>query len=192
MERIQTLLAERELDALLVTDLVNVRWLTGFPSTNALVVVLPDRMVLLTDFRYVAGARRVVSRAEVVEGKRDFTGDVAGLLPAGGRVGFEDEVMTVAARARWGEALGAGRKLVGLGGAVERLRAVKTTDELAAIQASVALADDTLRGVLERGLVGKRESEVAALLQYEMRVRGAQGDAFPPIVAAGARSDSPH
>ena len=58
MERIQTLLRERELDALLVTDLVNVRWLTGFPSSNAVVVVLPDRMVLLTDFRYVAGARR--------------------------------------------------------------------------------------------------------------------------------------
>ena len=192
MERIQTLLAERELDALLVTDLVNVRWLTGFPSSNAVVVVLPDRMVLLTDFRYVAGARRAVRRAEVAEGKRDLVDDAVALLPARARVGFEDQVMTVAARARWGDAAGEGRELVGLGGDVERLRAVKDPDELAAIQAAVALADDTLLAVLERGLVGKRESEVAALLQYEMRVRGAQRDSFPPIVASGDRSDSPH
>ena len=192
MERIQTLLAERELDALLVTDLVNVRWLTGFPSSNAVVVVLPDRMVLLTDFRYVAGARRAVRRAEVAEGKRDLVDDAVALLPARARVGFEDQVMTVAARARWGDAAGEGRELVGLGGDVERLRAVKDPAELAAIQAAVALADDTLLAVLERGLVGKRESEVAALLQYEMRVRGAQRDSFPPIVASGDRSDSPH
>ena len=192
MERIQALLRERELDALLVTDLVNVRWLTGFPSSNAVVVVLPDRMVLLTDFRYVAGARRVVQRADVAEGKRDLVDDAVALLPADARVGFEDEVMTVAARGRWGEAAGPRRELAGVGSAVERLRAVKDPAELASIQAAVALADDTLHAVLERGLVGKRESEVAALLQYEMRVRGAQRDAFPPIVASGDRSDSPH
>jgi Xaa-Pro aminopeptidase len=190
MQRIQALLEERELDALLVTDLVNVRWLSGFPSSNALVVVTRERAVLVTDFRYAAGARRVVSDAEVLEGKRDLVDDAVTLLPAG-RVGFEDAVMTVAARERWGDAAPA-RELVGVGSALERLRAVKGPAEIASIQAAVALADDALRAVVERGLVGKQEREVAALLQYEARVRGAQHDAFAPIVASGDRSDSPH
>ncbi|HZB74611.1 MAG TPA: Xaa-Pro peptidase family protein [Solirubrobacteraceae bacterium] len=190
MQRIQAVLDERELDALLVTDLVNVRWLTGFPSSNALVVATRERAVLVTDFRYAAGARRVVSDADVLEGKRDLVDDAVTLLPAG-RVGFEDQVMTVAARERWAAAA-PGRELVGVGSALERLRAVKSSTEIASIQAAVALADDALRAVLERGLAGKREREVAALLQYEARVRGAQHDAFSPIVASGDRSDSPH
>src|ERR687897_177369 len=98
--------------------------------------------------------------------------------------------MTVAARARWGDAAGTGRELVGIRDGIERLRAVKDAAGLASIQAAAALADDALEAVLARGLAGKRESEVAAQLQYEMRVRGAQGEAFPPIVASGARSDS--
>ena len=56
----------------------------------------------------------------------------------------------------------------------------------------MALADDALTAVLERGLAGKRESEVAARLEYELRARGAQQASFPPIVAASDRSDSPH
>ena len=190
MERIQALLEERELDALLITDLVNVRWLTGFPSSNALVVVTGDRLVLITDFRYVAGARRA-SRVEVVEGKRDLVDDAVALLPSG-RIGFEDAVMTVASHARWVEAGGPERSFVGLGGSVEALRAVKTPAELASIADAVSLADSALSGVLERGLVGKRESEVAALLEYELRARGAQQHSFAPIVASGDRSDSPH
>ena len=191
MERIQALLLERELDALLITDLVNVRWLTGFPSTNALVVVTADGLVLMTDFRYVAGARRSARGAEVVQGKRDLVEDALALLPSG-RIGFEDQVMTVASYGRWVAAGGEGRSFVGLGGAVEGLRAVKTPAELASIGAAVALADDALRAVLERGLAGKRESDVAALLEYELRARGAQQASFPPIVAASDRSDSPH
>ena len=191
MERIQALLEERELDALLITDLVNVRWLTGFPSSNALVVVTGSQLVLITDFRYVAGARRVVTRADVVEGKRDLVDDAMKLLP-GGRIGFEDAVMTVASHARWIDAGGSERSFVGLGDAVEGLRAVKTPAELASIAAAVALGDEALSAVLERGLVGKRESEVAALLEYELRARGAQQHSFAPIVASGDRSDSPH
>jgi Xaa-Pro aminopeptidase len=175
-----------------ITDLVNVRWLSGFPSSNALVVVTADRLVLVTDFRYVAGARRSVTRTEVAEGRRDLVDDAIALLPASGRIGFEDAVMTVASHARWVAAGGSERSFVGLGDAVEGLRAVKSTAELASIQAAVALGDDALTAVLERGLVRKRESEIAALLEYELRARGAQQHAFPPIVASGDRSDSPH
>jgi Xaa-Pro aminopeptidase len=148
--------------------------------------------VLVTDFRYVAGARRLVERTEVMEGRRDLVDDTVPLLPEGGRIGFEDRVMTVAEKARWDEALGSGRSLAGIDGAVEALRAVKDAAEIASIQDAVALADDALRAVLERGVVGKRESEVAALLEYELRLRGAQQHSFAPIVACGERSASPH
>ena len=185
MERIQALLEERELDALLITDLVNVRWLTGFPSSNALVVVTADRLVLITDFRYVAGARRSVTRAEVVEGQRDLVDDAVALLPAG-RIGFEDagDDGRVACAAGWtprvrtARSWGWARRSRGCGRSRRRPSSRRSPR-------AVALGDDALSAVLERGLVGKRESEVAALLEYELRARGAQQHSFPPIVASG-------
>lgn len=186
------LLRDGGLDAVVVSDLVGVRWLTGFPSSNAMVVVTPDRAVLVTDFRYVAGARRRVTAAEVVEGRRDLWTDVAALLPASGRVGFEDRVLTVAALESLREAAGPERELVGVGDGIEALRAVKTPAELASIADACALATEALGAVLDRGVVGRRESEVAAWLELELRLRGAQRSSFSPIVAAGPRSDSPH
>jgi Xaa-Pro aminopeptidase len=191
MQRIQALLEERELDALLITDLVNVRWLTGFPSTNALVVVTADGLVLMTDFRYVAGARRSARGAEVVQGKRDLVEDALALLPSG-RIGFEDQVMTVASYGRWVAAGGEGRSFVGLGGAVEGLRAVKDPEELDRVRAAARLADEALSEVLTRGLAGRTERDVALDIEFTMRRLGAEAASFPPIVAAGAHGALPH
>src|SRR3954465_9949031 len=92
-DRLVHVLAERELDSLLVTDLTNVRYLTGFTGTNGACVVTRDERLFLTDFRYVEQAAEQVRGFEPVQADRDMLADLAGRLS--GRAGFEDHHMTV-------------------------------------------------------------------------------------------------
>src|SRR5947207_552874 len=177
-------LAERELDALVVTNLPNVRYLTGFTGSNGVSVVGAEQRDFVTDFRYVEQAQREVDGFERIRGKQDLVGDVAERLS--GRVGFEDQHMTVRAHKRLAELVGEGVELVPAGGIVEELRAVKSPDEVARIREAAALADDILRYVQERGLVGRTEREVAIDFEREMGGRGGDEPCFPRIAAGGA------
>jgi Xaa-Pro aminopeptidase len=118
--------------------------------------------------------------------------NLAELFPGGGRVGFEDGAMTVKRHARLRELLGRRWELEPCGGLVEELREVKAPSELAAIRAACELADAALREVLEDGLVGRSEREVAIDLELRMRRLGATGPSFPTIVAAGQHGALPH
>ena len=100
--------------------------------------------------------------------------------------------LTVADHARLRELLGEPWELVPCGAIVAQLRTVKDAGEIARIRAASELADEALRAVLEDGLVGRTESEVALALELQMRRRGAEGPSFPPIVAAGAHAALPH
>ena len=188
-DRLAGLLAERELDRMLVTDLVNVRYLTGFTGTNGVCVCGPDERLLLTDFRYTERAAEETEGWEVVTVEDDWLGGVAARLS--GRVGFEDDRMPVRTRERLGEKLPDGVELVAAGGTVEKLRRVKDADELASIAAAAKLADDIWRWSLERGLAGRSEREVARAAEARIRELGAD-PSFPAIVAAGPNGALPH
>lgn len=189
--RLAAALAERELDTMLVTDLVNVRYLTGFTGTNAVCVIGADRRLFLTDFRYVEQAeRQVFDGFERIQGRQDLLGDAVARL--GGRAGFEDDHLSVRAHARITDMLPEGVELVAAGGAVEELRAVKEAAELRSMREAAALADGIYRHLTDRGLVGRSERAVALDLEQEMRARGADGPSFPSIVAAGANGALPH
>jgi Xaa-Pro aminopeptidase len=189
-DRLADGLAERELDALVVTDLTNVRYLTGFTGSNGICVVGREQRDFITDFRYVEQVQREVQGFDRVQGRQDLLGDVAERL--GGRVGFEDQHMTVRTHKRLGELVGDEVELVPAGGMVERLRAVKSPDEIALIRAAAALADGIYEYARERGIVGRSEREVAVDLEREMRERGAEEPSFPSIVAAGPNGALPH
>jgi len=190
-ERLAAVLAARELDAMLVTDLVNVRYLTGFTGTNAVCVIAPAEWLFFTDFRYVEQAERQVSEGfERIQGRQDLFGDAVARLS--GRVGFEDDHLNVRAHARIADMLPGGVELVPAGGLVEGLRAVKEAAELRSMREAAALADGIYRHLTERGLVGRSERAVAFDLEHEMRVRGAEGPSFPPIVATAANGALPH
>src|SRR5918999_2468688 len=103
-DRLVGLLAERELDCLLVTNLANVRHLTGFTGTNGACLVSSDERLFLTDFRYVEQARAEVREFERVEGGRDLLGDLAARLR--GRSGFDDAHLSVRAHKRLAEKAG--------------------------------------------------------------------------------------
>src|SRR4051812_18333512 len=176
-------LALGELDALIVTNLVNVRYLTGYTGSNGVAVVGPDKRLFFTDFRYVTQAGEQVDGFEVAKGERDLLGDVA--EAGSGRVGFEDATLSVRKLERLRSLVGERAELVPAGDRVEELRAVKEPTEVDAVTVAAKLADDALQAVLERGLVGRTEHEVAVDLEHTIRVLGAEEVAFPPIVAFG-------
>ena len=189
-DRLVERLAERELDALLVTNLVNVRYLSGFTGTNAICLVTPNDRLFLTDFRYVERAKHEVPDFERLRGKQDLLSDAAERLT--GRVGFEDQHMSVRQHNRLQELAPDGVELVPAGGLVEDLRAVKEEAEQRSIREAADLADDIYEYLCSRGLVGRTEREVALDLEHEMRERGAEDPSFPSIIASGAHGALPH
>jgi Xaa-Pro aminopeptidase len=194
-DRVADALGEREADVLLVTDLVNVRWLTGFTGSNgAAVVGREGSRRFVTDFRYLTQSAEEVDPAWEREIAVDLLAGVVKGLPGSGdlRVAFDDAHMSVKDHGRLAGMVRAGIELVPAGGAIETLRAVKDADELEAIRAAARLADDALTEVLGRGLVGRTEREVALDLEFTMRRMGAQAASFPPIVAAGEHGALPH
>jgi len=189
-DRLVELLRARELDCLLVTDLLNVRYLTGFTGTNGACIVTPDERLFFTDFRYVEQAHTQVPEYERIEAGRDMLGDVSGRLR--GRAGFDDEHLSVAAHRKLSEKVTDAVDLVPAGGLVEGLRAVKDASEVAAMGAAAELATAAYESLRERGLAGRTEREVAIQLVRVMEDSGAEGPSFPPIVAAGEHGAHPH
>ena len=143
-DRLVGLLDERELDCLLVTNLVNVRYLTGFTGTNGACVVSGDERLFLTDFRYVEQASSQVEATSVW--RRAGTWWPTSPERLRGRAGFDDAHMTVAVHRKLGEKVAEGVELVPAGGLVEGLREVKDELELDAIRAAAADRRRGLRG----------------------------------------------
>lgn len=188
-ERLCEAVSADGLDALLVTDLTNVRYLTGFGGTNGACLAGPDRQLFLTDSRYADRAAQGVEgwEVEIVEGQW-LTG-LAGRLK--GRVGFEDDRVTVRSAAKLTSAVPEGVELIESGGMVERLRRAKDPSEIAAIAAAAELTDRIYLELADRGLTGRTEAELAAFAVARMREEGAE-PSFPPIVASGPNGASPH
>ncbi|HEY8581631.1 MAG TPA: Xaa-Pro peptidase family protein [Capillimicrobium sp.] len=193
LERLEARVAERELDLLLITGLVNVRWATGFTGSNGAAVVGGGTRLFVTDFRYLTQSAEQVPDFQREIASADLLAGVAKALPDGPlRLGFDDASMSVKTHAHLRDLLRDDIELVGAGGLVEELRAIKDDEEIERVRAAAALADDALRAVLERGLVGRTEREVALDLEFEQRRRGAEAVSFSPIVAAGAHGALPH
>ena len=188
-DRFEAVLGERGLDRFLVTDLTNVRYLTGFTGTNGAAICGPGVRVFLTDFRYTERAAAEVSEWECVTLTGDWLGGIGERLT--GKIGFEDDHVSVRSLTKLEEKLPDGVEAVPAGGAVEALRRVKDEQELALIAEASKLADAALKQTLENGFLGKTEREVADF--FEERVRGLGGTlSFDTIVAAGPNGAQPH
>jgi Xaa-Pro aminopeptidase len=202
VERLQRRLADGGLDALLIDAPVDLRYITGYTGSNGLALVPgPDgagvrdgRAQFLTDFRYDAQSAAEVGpefvRSIVTGELRD--GVPALLGAAEGRLGFDAAKTSVKADAKLRAELPEGWELVDAGGLLEGMRLVKDPGEIELIRAAAELADEALKGVLEGGLAGRSEREVAFDLEMRMRRLGAEAPSFPSIVAAGAHGALPH
>jgi Xaa-Pro aminopeptidase len=185
-ERIQRL---RELlqEPLLITNPVNVLYLTGFDSSNAALLVEPDRARLFTDFRYIESARSV----EGVEAVQTARALIAWLTEElDGRIGFEADVLpwSFAEQLR-----GGGIDLVPRTGLVERLRAVKDEGELESLRRAFAITDRMFeRLVSEVRFVGRRERDIAWDITRLYHEEGASQQSFEAVVGSGATGARPH
>lgn len=192
-ERLSDRIGELEVDLVLITDATNVRYLTGFTGSNGLALLGPRTRAFFTDFRYVEQAADEVhpsfERRRVRNGLLDGTAEA--VPPGASRLGFERSHMSVREHERLLELL-PGVELVGLDGLVEGLRELKEPEELESIRAAAVLADTAFERLLVDGLVGRTERELALALEYGMRERGADREAFPTIIAAGPHGARPH
>ena len=190
---LRALIAEADLAALLVTNLLNVRYLTGFTGSNAALVVDvrgDEESVFGTDGRYTTQAAVQVPDLQ----RRIDRGTAPALLreARSGRWGFEADTVTVAEHARFSSACPV--PLEATRGLVERLRAVKDATEIDALRQACAIADRALAELLDGGGIrpGRTEREVGLDLDERMRRLGAEDPAFETIVATGPNSAIPH
>jgi Xaa-Pro aminopeptidase len=180
-------LAAGLVEPLLVTNLTNVRYLTGLQSSNACLLVEPGGHTrLFTDSRYLEAAR-AVEGVELVASRRAMLKDVAEIVR--GRVGFEADHLSYA---QWELLEGPGAELVPRRGVVEALRAVKDDEELDAIWRAAQVVDEVYRRIADEGVLGRTEREVAWRILSLFHEFGAEAAAFDVIVAAGPNSSRPH
>lgn len=195
------LLRERGLDALLVTDLLNIRYLTGFTGSNAALLLSAtddpgseDRTVICTDGRYLVQVGEQVPdlRAEIARASAPRLLELAVAWGAV-KLGFESHVVTFDQHAAWSEDV-PGLDFVRAPGLVEQLRTVKDEGEISLLRRACAAADAALATLIERGGLrpGRTEREVGRELEWLMFEHGADGISFETIVAAGPNSAVPH
>jgi len=183
LERVRSTLDQR----LLVTSLVNIRYLTGFDSSNAALLIDPAGPTrLYTDFRYIEAAEQVQG-VEAHQAKRSLLVDLAGRLK--GKLAFEADVLPYTHV----EALrGGGLQLVPTSGAVESVRAVKDDDEIATTRRATAAADRAFEALTAETWIGHSERELAWRLRQLMHAHGVDTLSFDSVISAGANGSRPH
>jgi Xaa-Pro aminopeptidase len=193
-ERLLARMGELGLDAMMVSDLTNVRYTTGYVGSNGVAVFAGDRRQLFTDSRYAVRARAQTRGVDVVQAGRDLSERVSASLAdaaPGGRVGVEADHVTIARHRRLLEAL-PGIEVVPVSGLVEGLRVRKEPAEIEHMREAARIADRALEALVSRPLVGRAEASVAWDLEGVMREAGAEGASFPIIVAGGPGGAEPH
>lgn len=191
-------LAEQRYDYILVTHLPHVRYLSNFSGSNAALLLGKDMSVLIsTDGRYITQIAEEVPDIELVEA-RACAPELLKKIKGSARVGFESAYVSVAEKDNWVNFLQENNEediqLIPLSGIIEQCRLIKDPIELQRNREVAALATDALEELLSEGglAIGRTELEVAADLEYKMRVRGAERPSFDTIVAAGLNSAKPH
>jgi Xaa-Pro aminopeptidase len=177
-------------DSMLVGYGTNVRYLTGFESSNAALLVDAERALLFTDGRYVEAARAVPG-VELVEAERDLAQDLGARLGrlTAGPVAFEADRLTVSEHAALAES---GLELVASHKVVEELRAVKDEAELDAIRRSAQVLNQAYQQLAAEKLTGRTEAELAWWMERTLRDLGADAVSFDAIVGSGPNAALPH
>lgn len=197
MDRVRAAMEGAECDSVLVTSLTNIRYLTGFSGSAALLAIRPDGALFVTDGRYAAQAPEQIDAAGVTVDihigptAADQQAAIGAFLASAPRLGLEAAHVSWAAQRRYLEAFSA-HELVPTTDLVETLRWVKDAGELDRMAAAASIADHALIQVLPMLVSGATELEVARTLDEAMRTLGASAPSFDTIVAAGDNGAKPH
>lgn len=180
-------------EAFLTTALPNVRYLTGFTGSNGAVLLTPLRSILFTDPRYKTQSAQEAD-CQIVVGKGSLAKHITSAVKRQKlrSVAFELNRLSFEYHEHLAEALKGEARLKPVNGLVETLRMIKSADEIGTIRASVQLNSAALEQALSRFKADMTETDLAAEIDYRMRLLGADGLAFDTIVAFGARTALPH
>lgn len=193
LTKLRNTLPEQELDAILISQPENRRYLSGFSGSAGWLIVSAERAVLATDFRYYEQVQLEAPDFELAKIGNKFPDLLPGLLSEAGvrRLGFESQDVTVDQLYTWSQATD-GVEWVPLKDTVEKLRAVKDEDEIEALRNAVALTDEAFAHLLGAIRPGMTEREAAWEIEAYMRSHGASNVAFDLIVASGPNGARPH
>ena len=191
---IQRRLAEVGAGSFVVSYLPNIFYLCGFSGSAAALLIRRRDAILFTDERYTIQAREEVRGPRVHIVRRSLLAEVGEEIRRAGKeqAAFEPTHLTIAQMQQLQSRAGRGMCWVAWDGIVEKLRTVKTTDEIALMRAAAQLSSDVFEELLPLIKPGVRELDLAAEIEYRMRRKGASGPSFNTIVASGSRSALPH
>lgn len=192
LTKLRELLKEQELDALLVTNEFNRRYMTGFTGTAGLALISADDAVFITDFRYTEQAEKEIEGFRIVQHTKTIIEEVATQVENMGlqTIGFEKDDLTFGVYELYNAQVKATLKPVS--GLVEKLRMVKTEDELVILRQAAKIADNAFTHICTFIKPGVTELEVSNELEFAMRKQGATSSSFSIIVASGLRGALPH
>ena len=189
LKKAQALLKERALDAIFVTNMKNIRYISGFTGSSAVLLVFADKAFLFTDFRYMEQASEQAKHCEIVKHGNNIYSDINDKLGFANKIGYEADYVTVSAFKRMMAEV-QGKEWIEV--KLDPLRMIKDEKEIANIEKAVKIADDAFATLLPEIKTGMTENEAAALLEFYMKKNGASGTSFSTIVASGKRSSLPH
>ncbi len=196
LARLRALALKHTVSHTLITNPLDVGYLTGFLGGDSYLVVSPNSATIITDFRYIEELEPVKPIANIFMRKGSMPAAVAEVFTSTkvDRCGFQADHVTVAHQAEIAKALGKGpqNRLVATTGLVNQMRVIKDDFEIALIQKAVKIQEEALKATLPQIKVGLSELEVAAILESEMKSRGSSKPGFESIVAAKANGSLPH
>lgn len=186
--------AAQRVDAVLITHLTHVRYLSGFSGSNGALLIHKDLQAqIATDGRYLTQIAQEVPDIEAVNA-RAVGPELLKTVTGPKRVGFEADFVSVSQLQNLEEALGENVTLVPISGMIEEIRLIKEPIELDKLRAVAVIANSSFQELIDENLIraGRTEKEVAADLEYKMRLKGAERTSFDTIVASGVNSALPH
>jgi len=194
LEQIRREMNARRVDALLLTNLINIRYISGFTGSTATVVITADQAVILVDSRYVLQASKECPGFDVTLYSGDVLKAAADIINevSPNRLGFEPDYMTYSIHRKLRRLIARGTRLIGVKGIVEKLRMVKDEGEVEIIRRAAAVADECFSHIVKWVKPGMTEREIALEIDIFMRKQGAEKQSFDTIAAAGPNAARPH
>lgn len=192
LKRLRSSIEEQGLDGLLITSDRNRRYITGFTGTAGVVLVTADEAFFITDFRYTEQAANETTGFAIVEHKTPIHEEVANQAKELGlkKLGFEKQHVTYSVFEQYQSVLEA--EFVPTSSIIEKLRLIKTDDEIKILKEATKIADAAFEHILSYIKPGVKEIDVSNELEFFMRKQGATSSSFDIIVASGYRSALPH
>ncbi|WP_181350078.1 Xaa-Pro peptidase family protein [Thalassobacillus sp. CUG 92003] len=192
LNKLREEMKDRDLEGLLITSDKNRQYITGFTGSSGAVLITHDRAILITDFRYTEQAADQAPDFELIEHKTPITEEVGSQTQqlSLNQLGFEKDYLTYSLFEKYDKHIEA--TLVPTSNMVEKLRLIKSDEELAILKDAAKIADDAFTHILDFIKPGVKEIDVSNELEFFMRKQGAVSSSFDIIVASGYRSALPH